>query len=205
MNKEEIVQAVKKLREGKERNFDQSVDLIINLTNIDKGNPVNLFLDLPNKVKDVKVCGFFENKKNAVDTVNGIDFNKYDQKSAKKLAREYDFFIASGKLMPQVGKVFGRALGPEGKMPSPHHGIVKEEKEEEIEKIAKKFQNMVRIKSEEPSVKFQIAKESLDDVKIAENAQKAYDRIVKELPNEKQNVKSVMIKFTMTKPERLEK
>ena len=202
MEKEEVLNAIKKLREHKKRKFNQSLDLIINLKNFDtKKDSINLFLELPHKVKETKVAAFLEKKSDICDTITKADFEKYkDKKKIKKLIREYDFFVASAKLMPLIASTFGRYLGPAGKMPSPQLGIIKEEKEEEISKVVQKFEKVVRIKSKEPSLKFCVGKESMKDEEIAENILFAFNTILSNLPKQKENLKSVMIKFTMTKP-----
>ena len=57
--KEDLQNALKKLRENsKERKFNQTVDLIINLQKIDvKKNPINLFINVPHKIKEKKIAG----------------------------------------------------------------------------------------------------------------------------------------------------
>jgi len=207
MNKEKILESLKNLRENKKkRNFDESLDLIINLKDFDiKKNSVNLFLELPHKVKDRKIAAFLNKKSNMVDTITKADFDKYkDKKEIKKLVKNYDFFIASANLMPQVASTFGKFLGPAGKMPSPQIGIIREETEKEIKNAIEKFDKIVRIKSKEPSLKFCVGKESMKDEEIAENIIKAYNTILDNLPKKKENVKNVEIKFTMSKPIKVE-
>ncbi len=207
MNKEKILESLKNLRENKKkRNFDESLDLIINLKDFDiKKNSVNLFLELPHKVKDRKIAAFLNKKSNVVDTITKEDFDKYkDKKEIKKLVKNYDFFIASANLMPQVASTFGKFLGPAGKMPSPQIGIIREETEKEIKNAIEKFDKIVRIKSKEPSLKFCVGKESMKDEEIAENIIKAYNTILDNLPKKKENVKNVKIKFTMSKPIKVE-
>jgi len=206
MEKAKILEALKKLREEtKKRNFSQSIDLIINLKNFDvKKESINLFLELPHKVKDKKIAAFLEKKSGVVDTITKQEFDKYkDKKKIKKLVKSYDFFISSASLMPAVASTFGRYLGPEGKMPSPQLGILRQENDEEIKKTIEKFEKVVRVKSKEPSLKFSIGKENMKDEEIAENISVAYNSIIKVLPKKKENVKSIMIKLTMGKPLKL--
>lgn len=206
MNKEQLLEAIKKLRENEKRKFDQSVDLIINLRNFDtRRETVNLFLNLPNKVKDVKICGFFTKKSPVIDTITKLDLEKYkDKKIIKKLVSEYDFFIASPALMPSIASTLGRYLGPSGKMPSPQMGIVKDESDAEIKAAVERFAKIIRVKSKEPSLKFCVGKESMNDEKIIENILTAYNTIVNALPRKKENVKSIKIKFTMTPAVKME-
>ncbi|MEK6820707.1 MAG: hypothetical protein AABX71_03275, partial [Nanoarchaeota archaeon] len=70
MNKENILKAIEELRKGKKRKFEQTADLIINLKNFDiKKDSVNLFLDLPYKIKDAKICAFFDKKIEGIDCI----------------------------------------------------------------------------------------------------------------------------------------
>jgi len=205
MNKERILQSLKKLRENKERKFEQSVDLIINLRKVDlKKNPINLIIEVPHKVKEKNICGFFEKKIEGIETITKKDIEGYDKKKAKKLVKKYDFFIASPALMPNVATTFGKYLGPAGKMPSPQIGIVKEDPEE-IKKLRERINRVIKIKTEEPSIKVIVGKEKMKNEEIAENILKVYEKVVESLPDKAWNVKSVLVKFTMSKPEVIEK
>ena len=56
--KQDLQKALTELRKEKQRKFDQSVDLIINLRKFDvKKSNLNLFVPIPHKVKDKKICG----------------------------------------------------------------------------------------------------------------------------------------------------
>ena len=165
----------------------------------------NIFLNLPHKIKEPKIAAFLTKKSNLVETITKDDFKSYkDKKKLKKLVKEHDFFISAAALMPAVATTFGRFLGPEGKMPSPQLGIIREENEAEIKKILDNFSKVIRIKSKEPSLKFPIGKEEMKDEDIVDNIISAYNTIIKNLPRQKDNVRSVMIKLTMGKPIKLE-
>ena len=129
-----LLSAVKEAKEksGK-RNFTQSVELILNLQDIDMKSPEgrlqeNVELPYPPVEKTNKICVIatgelaLKAKKANADLVldkaelEGLAGKK---KELRKLANEYDFFIAEAPLMPLVGKVLGPALGPRGKMPIP--------------------------------------------------------------------------------------
>ncbi len=205
MDKAEIIAALKKLREAEKRKFEQAIDLIINLKNFDiRKESVNLFLELPHKVKERKIAAFLTKKSNIVDSILKQDFDKYDKKKdAKRLIRDYDFFIAAAPLMPSIAAIFGKYLGPAGKMPSPQLGIIREENEKDIENIVRKYERVVRVKSKEPSLKFCIGKENMKDEEIADNILAAYNTITNALLKKKENIRSVLIKFTMSKPLKL--
>ncbi len=206
LQKQKIVQALTDLGKKKKRKFAQSVDLIINLRIFDvKKDSVNLFLELPYKIKEAKICAFLNKKSNLIDTITKDEFSEYEsnKKKLKLLVKSYDFFISSANLMPTVARIFGRYLGQAGKMPSPQIGILKEETESEIKRTLNSFEKVVKIKSKEPSLKFSIGNENMKDEEIAENIMYAYEKILQALPLKKENIKSVLIKLTMTKPIKL--
>jgi large subunit ribosomal protein L1 len=202
---EQLKQALVELRKGKERKFDQSVDLIINLQKFDiKKEQVNLFISVPHKIKEKKICGFLEINSNVVDTVTRSEFKKYStKKEIKKLANEYDFFIAQASLMPIVATTFGRALGPTGKMPSPQMGIMLNADDKTINDLKLRINNSVKIKTKEASIKTTIGKQSMKDEEIIENAVTVYNAVLKALSKGKENIKNIEIKFTMTKPQKI--
>ena len=199
-------QALSELKKNNERKFDQTVELIVNLKKFDiKRNSINTFIYLPNKTKDKKACGFLETPSKIIDTIPKAAFIRYkDKKELKKLVGKYDFFLASGPNMAAVATTFGKVLGPAGKMPSPKLGIILQENDEEIKKVLNKVNTAVKIHTKEPSIKISIGKSSMDEKKIVENIISAYNSIIAELPTKKDNVKSVMIKLTMTKPIKLD-
>jgi large subunit ribosomal protein L1 len=205
MKKENILKVLKELRKEKKRKFSQTVDLIINLRNFDiKKQNINLFANLPHKVKEKKVCAFLNKKSDKVETIIKTEFGKYKGKEGKKLVKKYDFFIAVASLMPAVATSFGRVLGPAGKMPSPQLGILMNEEDKAVGEILEKINKTTRIKSKEPSLKIAIGKENMKDEEIAENALTIYNAIFKVLPRKKENLKSILIKFTMGKPAKVE-
>lgn len=128
--KTEVV--IKKAIEGaKQRNFQESVELAINLKDVDltiPKNRVNEEIILPHgRGKDIKIAiigsGELALKAQGVaDLVIKADELEElagDKKKAKKLANSYNFFIAEAPLMPLIGKRLGIVLAPRGKMPKP--------------------------------------------------------------------------------------
>jgi len=198
---QELKKALSELRKEKERKFDQTVDLIINLQKFDaKKNQINLLVNVPFKIKDKKICAFFETKNKNIETITPEQFKKYsDKKALKKLVKNFDFFIAQGNLMPKVATIFGRVLGPAGKMPSPQLGILTNINEKEIDELRKKINNSMKIRIKEPSIKLAVGKQSMKDEEIIENILMVYNTVLKSLPKDKENIKNIELKFTMTK------
>ena len=203
--KEKLKKALTELRKEKQRKFDQTLDLIINLQKFDvKKSQLNLIITLPHKIKDKKVAGFLEVKNNNVDTITFEEFKKYtDKKKLKELVNKYDFFLAQGSLMPKVATTFGRVLGPAGKMPSPQLGILMDVNDKAINDLKSKVNNILKIKIKEASIKVPVGKYSMKDEYLLENIELIYNTILKELPRDKENIKNIEIKFTITKPKKL--
>lgn len=202
METKKLKEALAEIRKEEPRKFEQSIDLIINLKGIDpKREGVNLVLSVPHKIKDKKVCGFFVEKSPLVSTIREPDFAKYkDKKLLKNLVKNFDYFIANAKLMPQVATVFGKVLGPVGKMPSPQLGILPQENEVAIKAILHKIDNSLKIRLKESSIKVIAGKEKMNDEQIIENVRAIYTAIINALPKKIDNLKNVMIKTTMGAP-----
>jgi large subunit ribosomal protein L1 len=197
--------ALTELRKDKERKFNQTVDLIVNLQKFDvkKGN-VNIFVSVPHRIKEKKVAGFLEVKNSHVDTITPDEFKKYNNKTMlKNITKKYDFFIAQASLMPSVATTFGRVLGPAGKMPSPQLGIIMNADEKTIRELKSRIDNSIKIKIKESSIKVPIGKQSMKDEEIIENIMTVYNTILKSMPRNKENIKNIEIKFTMTKPQKI--
>jgi|SRR3989338_5984435 len=203
--KKDLEKALAELRKSEERKFNQTVDLIINLQKFDpKKNQIGLFVNVPFKIKDKKICAFLETKKDGLETITPEQFKKYnDKKELKNLVKRFDFFIAQASVMPRVATTFGKVLGPAGKMPSPQLGIVTDTSNKEIDEIKKKVENSVKIRIREPSIKLAIGKQSMKDSEIIENVLSVYNAVLKILPKEIENVKNIELKFTMTKPQKI--
>jgi large subunit ribosomal protein L1 len=202
-----LEEALAELRkEENKRKFDQSVDLIINLKGIDpRKDSVTVIVNIPHKIKDKRVCGFLSGESPLVKSITPPEFTKYKEKNAlKKLVKDFDFFIAIPKLMPSVATTFGKILGPAGKMPSPQLGMIPQENEEEIKKVLDKIAKSAKIRIKEASVKISLGKESMKDEEVGDNVKAVYSAVLNSLPAKKDNIKSVMIKLTMSKPLKVE-
>ena len=121
----------KALESAKKRNFVETVELAINLKDVDLSIPKNRIQEdiiLPNgRGKTVKVCVIgggelalkAKNVADLVITPDELGTIADDKKQAKKIANSTDYFIAEAPLMAVVGKRLGTVLGPRGKMPKP--------------------------------------------------------------------------------------
>ncbi len=203
--KDDLKKALAELRKEKERKFDQTVDLIINLQKFEiKKTPINLFVSVPHKIKDKKIGAFLESPNPNVETITVDKFKKYsDKKLLKNLVSKYDYFMAQASIMPKVASTFGRVLGPAGKMPSPQMGLLINADEKSITELKEKINNSIKLKVKESSVKLAIGKQSMSDGAIIDNAMTVYNALLKPLPRNTENIKNIEIKFTMSKPQKI--
>lgn len=197
----ETIKAIQELRKEKKRKFDQSVDLIVNLKNFDvRREALNTFVFIPHGM-DKKFAAFFTKRNDNVDTITEEDFVKYKElKDFKRLAKKYDAFLAVAPMMGKVATKFGRVFGPMNKMPSPLAGIVPKEDDVMVKAMIEKMKKAIRVKNKEMSIKVCVGKESMSDEDLAENVNEAIKELEKKLPRGRENVKDVLVKFTMTKP-----
>ncbi|HLC52418.1 MAG TPA: hypothetical protein VJI98_04200 [Candidatus Nanoarchaeia archaeon] len=212
MNKEEIKKVLAELKSQSKRNFNQSYDLIINLKNISIAqNPLDFFITLHySKGKNIKIAAFVDNiladqaKKNFDLVITEPDFAKYsDKKVMKKLAQDYDCFIAQVNLMSKVAAQFGKVLGVRGKMPNPKLGCVVPPNAN-LEALKKKLISTVRLTAKKgTNLQCLVGKQEQSEEEVADNILTVYNTALKNLPNESQNVKNVKLKLTMGKPVKL--
>ncbi len=193
-----IEEAIEELKKEK-RNFDQTVDLIITLRNIDLKKPENRItkeIALPHgRGKDAKIGIFSDKIGIKKEEIEKMGKNKKD---AKKLAKSYDFFLATADLMPLIGKLLGRFLAPKGKMPQP---IPPTFTKEQIDKIVerKKKSILIRVKSS-PQIQVPVGKQSMDTKDLKENIEHVIKEVVSLLPKSRAQVRDVYLKLTMSKP-----
>ncbi len=211
MDKNQLTEALKTLRAGKERKFKQTVELIVNLKDLNLKNPddqVEFFVNIPEPFKAKKVCAIVggeleaEAKKVCDFTITQSELSKYqkDKKSAKKLASEHDFFIAQANIMGQVAGAFGRVLGPRGKMPNPKAGCVVPPKAS-LQALYDRLQTTVKVSAKKfPVVQLAVGKEDMDDEALIKNILYFSNQIEHHLPKEKHNVRGVLLKLSMGTP-----
>ncbi|MFC1775068.1 50S ribosomal protein L1 [Nanoarchaeota archaeon] len=217
MDKKNIIEALAKIKESsKKRNFTQSIDLVINLKelNLKKNDEqVNVFMDLPHETgKKVKLCALVGNEnveraKKEFDLVIGeSEFAQYQEKKKefKKIAQQHKFFIAQATIMPKVAKSFGRVLGTKGKLPNPKAGCVVPPNAD-FSVLKKKLSKTIKLVAKtELSIKCPIGNEGMSEDHVADNAVAVYNKVKSALPREENNIKNMIIKTTMGVPVKVE-
>jgi len=214
MDKQKLIKALEDLKQNSQkRNFNQTYELIVNVQGLDfkkTENQVDFFMNIPHKIKQKKICALvgpelYEDAKKICDrAISQEDFEKYkDKKVSKKLAREFDFFLAQANIMSGIASTFGKVLGPKGKMPNPKSGCIVPPKGN-LKVIYEKLQTTIRVSAKTPVMHCPIGKEDFPTEKVADNLLAVYDSLVHHLPNEKNNIKGVYVKLTMSKPVKLD-
>ncbi len=207
---EEALEKIEGLKEeSKERDFLQTVDLIINLGGVELTDPENRFsadVILPHgRGKEREVCVIADTKvpdakKLDVNLITKDDLEDLEgnKDKVKKIAQENDYFLGEAPLMPKVGQVMGPVLGPRGKMPKPFPP------DADLEKTLKKRGNALGIKlGEDPTLHFPVGTEDMSAKKIKENVEAVLEVFGSNLPKGPQQIDSVYLKLTMSKPVRL--
>jgi len=215
MDNKSVSTVLKQMRaDVKERKFNQSVDFIMNLKDLNLKNPtdqVEFFLTVPNPVRKKKICAIVggeleaEAKKVCDFVITQAELDKYkkDKKLAKKLAAEYDFFIAQANLMGQIAGAVGRVFGPRGKMPNPKAGCVVPPKAT-LGPLYERLQRTIKVSAKKfPVVQLTAGKQDMSDEDIIKNILYFADQIEHHLPKEKHNIRGSLLKFTMGKPHKL--
>lgn len=164
-------------------------------------NKIDEFFQLPKGIgRPTRITIFHSEKLNTPHKVlNQADIEalEKDKKKIKKLIKETDIFVAEPKLMPIVGKYLGKYLAPKGMMPKPIVG--------DVNSFLKSLEGSVRLSiKKQPSIQTIVGSEDMKDEDIAENIQALINHIIHKLPKGKHNIKNIYIKFTMSKPVKIE-
>ena len=211
MERKEVLQAIKTVRENsKKRNFTESFDLVINLKGLNikkEEEKINSYVNLPHlREREVRITALVgqelstKAKEACNNTILLEDFQKQDKPAIKKLAKKTEFFIAQADIMPKVAATFGRVLGQRGQMPNPKAGCIVPSTGE-IKPIVEKLKRTAKIETKnEQVIKTSIGLASMDDEKLADNAMAVYNTVISVVPQEKNNIKNIILKLSMGRP-----
>jgi large subunit ribosomal protein L1 len=209
LDQKTILNAVKEAKEKSEkRNFTQSIELILNLQDIDMKSPegrLQEIVELPHSIeKPNKICviasgelALKARKANANLVIEKAELESLagKKKELRKIANEYDFFVAEAPLMPLVGKVLGPVLGPRGKMPVPVPPTA------DIESLIAKYSKSVTLRMRnQPIVQCRVGTDNMKEEEIAENIQTILRVIEGKLKRGMKNIKLAYIKTSMGTP-----
>jgi large subunit ribosomal protein L1 len=196
---------LKAVEESEDRNFKESLDLIINFRDVDLSDPNNRFNEdfkLPYQADEsikVAVIGesIINNADNADRIINKDELEEFfdEPSNAKDLAEEFSFLIAEAPMMPKIGQQLGQVLGPRNMMPDPMPpGSDPSDKIEDL-------RNTVTLRlREDPLMQVKVGHEEQEEDEIASNAEAIYNFVEDQMPQGQNNIKSVLIKTTMGSP-----
>ncbi|MHA1445955.1 MAG: 50S ribosomal protein L1 [Candidatus Heimdallarchaeaceae archaeon] len=206
MVEQELRIAIEKMKkDSPARKFVESVDIAINLKDINLQDPSKRFqmdIRLPHPLeKDIRICVLGEGS-HLVDAESAgaariinkdeLDNISREPKIAKKLAQQYDFFIATASLMPTIGRSLGKFLGPRGKMPRPLPPTAP------IKPLINDFQTTIQIRlRQSPVIQARIATIAMENDSIVENALTVVRNIENRLEKGENNIRTIYIKSTM--------
>jgi large subunit ribosomal protein L1 len=205
MADQEIEQAVASaLEEAPERNFRETVDLAVNLRDLDLNEPSNRVdesIVLPSGTgQETKIVVFAEGEtalraEDVADEVfDGDDLEDLgdDDDEAKDLADETDFFIAEASLMQDIGRYLGTILGPRGKMPEPL------QPDDDVVEVVSRMKNTVQIRSgDRRTFHTRVGAEDMTAEEIADNIDVILRRLHSNLEKGPLNIDNVFVKTTM--------
>jgi large subunit ribosomal protein L1 len=212
MAEKTMLEAVKKvLEESPKRNFSESVDLAINLKNLDMNQPKNRVDEeviLPHGLgKELKIgvfargeVGLRAEAAGAAYVISDVELDELvtDKSRARILANECDLFIAETQFMPIIGKNLGVVLGPRGKMPIPLLP------NKDITELIQSKQNAIRLRSKDKlTFHVPVGRRDMSPDQLAENIETIVSRLERVLDKGKHNLRTVYVTTTMGKSERV--
>lgn len=205
VEKTQIISAVTAaVEQAPKRKFQESIDITINLKHVDMAQPKNridetILLPQAIGVKKIAVLGkgdiVSQARNSGVDIIIGpeeIERLGGAPREARKLAGQYDYFLAETAVMPLVGRWLGQRLGPRGKMPQPIP------MGQDITPIVERLRNSVKVRSKDRlNMSVKIGNTAMTVDAVAENVDAVLKRVLGRLENGELNVRSVYVKTTM--------
>ncbi|MFC7114958.1 50S ribosomal protein L1 [Natronoarchaeum sp. GCM10025703] len=205
MADQELEQAVSRaLEDAPPRNFRETVDLAVNLRDLDLNEPSNRVDEsvvLPSGTgQETRIVVIAEGEtglraEDAADEVLDSDDLADlgdDDDAAKDLAEETDFFIAEESKMQDVGRYLGTILGPRGKMPEPLSP------DDDVVEVVNRMKNTVQIRSgDRRTFHTRVGAEDMSAEEIADNIDVILRRLHADLEKGPLNLDTVFVKTTM--------
>ncbi|WP_138007226.1 50S ribosomal protein L1 [Halalkalirubrum salinum] len=202
---DDIAQAVTRaLEDAPERNFRETVDLAINLRDLDLNDPSNRVdesIVLPSGTgQDTTIVVFAEGEtalraEDVADQVlssDDIEELGDDTDAAKDLADEADFFVAEAPLMQDIGRFLGTVLGPRGKMPTPL------QPDDDVVETVNQMKSTVQVRSRDRrTFHTRVGADDMSAEEIADNIDVIIRRLEADLEKGPLNIDSIYVKTTM--------
>jgi len=205
MADQDIQQAVSRaLEDAPERNFRETVDIAINLRDLNLDDPANRVdesIVLPSGTGQETTIVVFADGETAVrardvadQVLDADDLEDLgdDDDEAKDLADDTDFFVAEASMMQDIGRYLGTVLGPRGKMPTPL------QPDDDVVETVNRMKNTVQLRSgDRRTFHTRVGAEDMDAGDIADNIDVILRRLHGDLEKGPLNVDSIYVKTTM--------
>ncbi|RQG91408.1 50S ribosomal protein L1 [Natrarchaeobius halalkaliphilus] len=190
------------LEDSPDRNFTETVDLAINLRDLDLNEPSNRVDEsvvLPGGTgQDTRIVVIAEGETGvraeeaADDVLSESDVADLDDDEAKDMADETDFFIAEEAMMQDIARHLGTILGPRGKMPDPLSP------DDDVVETVNRLKSTVQIRSgDRRTFHTLVGAEDMNAEDIADNIDVILRRLHADLEKGPQNIDGVFVKTTM--------
>ncbi|RKD97167.1 50S ribosomal protein L1 [Halopiger aswanensis] len=190
------------LEESPDRNFTETVDLAINLRDLDLNEPSNRVDEsvvLPSGTgQETRIVVIAEGEtavraeEVADEVLSEDDVADLDDDEAKDMADETDFFIAEEAMMQDIARHLGTILGPRGKMPDPLSP------DEDVVETVNRLKNTVQLRSgDRRTFHTLVGSEEMDAEDVADNIDVILRRLHADLEKGPQNIDAVYVKTTM--------
>lgn len=207
VEKKIVLEALKKMREesGK-RNFKQSVDLVINLANVDmKTLKLADSVELPHgRGKPVELVVLADGepslqakKAGAAEVVTRKEISTFDKKKIRALANKCEWFVVQAPLMQPFAATFGLILGPRGQMPYPKDILGPTT---DPTNLIARLKKSVRVRvKDRPLVHAVIGTEEMTDEQLEENLLAVYTAVLAKLDKGVHSIGKIYVKTSMGK------
>ncbi|THE64180.1 50S ribosomal protein L1 [Salinadaptatus halalkaliphilus] len=190
------------LEDSPDRNFTETVDLAINLRDLDLNEPSNRVdesIVLPSGTGQETIIVVIAEGETGVraeevadDVLSVDDVADLDDDEAKDMADETDFFIAEEAMMQDIARHLGTILGPRGKMPDPLAP------DDDVVETVNRLKNTVQLRSgDRRTFHTLVGAEDMDAEDIADNIDVILRRLHADLEKGPQNIDGVFVKTTM--------
>jgi large subunit ribosomal protein L1 len=192
------------LEDAPSRNFRETVDLAINLRDLDLNDPNNRVDEsvvLPSGTgQDTRIVVFAtgETALRAEDVADDVlspdELEELgdDSDAAKDLAAETDFFVAEANMMQDIGRYLGTVLGPRGKMPTPL------QPDDDVVEVVNRMKNTVQLRSRDRrTFHTRVGAEDMTADEIASNIGVIVRRLEANLEKGPLNIDGIYVKTTM--------
>jgi large subunit ribosomal protein L1 len=186
------------------RKFRETVDLAINLRDLDLNDPNNRVdesIVLPSGTgQETRIVVFAtgetalraEDVADEVLSPDELEDLGDDTDAAKDLADETDFFVAEANMMQDIGRYLGTVLGPRGKMPTPL------QPDDDVVETVNRMKNTVQLRSRDRrTFHTRVGAQDMTADEVASNIGVIVRRLEANLEKGPLNIDGIYVKTTM--------